>query len=274
MKITSIFDKTELANGVKMPWLGYGTYKAQGNGLKEGLKYALNIGYRLIDTAEMYQNEEEIGKAIEESNVPREELFITSKVWNTNQGFDNTLKSFDSSLKKLQTDYLDLYLIHWPVSGKYLDTWKALEKIYKEGRVKAIGVSNFLIHHLQDVINNCEIIPMVNQVEFHPYLLQGELLEFCKENKIQLEAWSPLMRGRVNAIREIQDIAKKHNKTPAQVVLRWDLQHEVVTIPKSVHEERIKENSDIFDFELSKEEMRIINGLDRNERFGAHPDDF
>lgn len=274
MKITSIFDKTELANGVKIPWLGYGTYKAQGSGLIEGLKYALNIGYRLIDTAEMYQNEEEIGKAIEESNVPREELFITSKVWNTNQGYDSTLQSFEKSLKKLQTDYLDLYLIHWPVSGKYLDTWKALEKIYKEGRVKAIGVSNFLIHHLQDVINNCEIIPMINQVEFHPYLLQKDLMEFCKKNNIQLEAWSPLMRGRVNAIREIQDIAKKYNKTPAQVVLRWDLQHEVVTIPKSVHEERIKENSEIFDFELSKEEMRIIDDLDRNERFGAHPDDF
>jgi diketogulonate reductase-like aldo/keto reductase len=274
MRITSIYDKTELANKVKIPWLGYGTYKAHGDELIEGVKYALSIGYRLIDTAEMYENEEEIGKAIRQSKIPRDEIFITSKVWNTNQGFESTLKSFENSLKRLGIDYLDLYLIHWPVSGKYVESWKAFEKLYKEGRVRAIGVSNFLIHHLQDIINNCEITPMVNQVEFHPYLLQRDLLDFCQRNKIQLEAWSPLMRGRVLNIPQIVDIANKYKKTPAQIVLRWDLQHGVVTIPKSVHKERIKENAEIFDFELTEEEMKIIDNLDQNKRFGANPDDF
>jgi len=274
MRITNIYDKAELANKVKIPWLGYGTYKAHGDELIEGVKYALSIGYRLIDTAEMYENEEEIGKAIRQSKIPRDEIFITSKVWNTNQGFESTLNSFENSLKRLGTDYLDLYLIHWPVSGKYIETWKALEKLYKEGRVRAIGVSNFLIHHLQDIINNCEITPMVNQVEFHPYLLQRDLLDYCQRNKIQLEAWSPLMRGRVLNISQIVDIANKYKKTPAQIVLRWDLQHGVVTIPKSVHKERIKENADIFDFELTEEEMKIIDNLDQNKRFGANPDDF
>ncbi|MDN5346137.1 MAG: methylglyoxal/glyoxal reductase [Petrotoga sp.] len=274
MRITSIYDKAELANKVKIPWLGYGTYKAHGDELIEGVKYALSIGYRLIDTAEMYENEEEIGKAIRQSKIPRDEIFITSKVWNTNQGFESTLNSFENSLKRLGTDYLDLYLIHWPVSGKYIETWKALEKLYKEGRVRAIGVSNFLIHHLQDIINNCEITPMVNQVEFHPYLLQRDLLDYCQRNKIQLEAWSPLMRGRVLNIPQLVDISNKYKKTPAQIVLRWDLQHGVVTIPKSVHKERIKENADIFDFELTEEEMRIIDNLDQSKRFGANPDDF
>ncbi|PNR88477.1 glyoxal reductase [Petrotoga sp. 9T1HF07.CasAA.8.2] len=274
MRITSIYDNTELANKVKIPWLGYGTYKAHGDELIEGVKYSLSIGYRLIDTAEMYENEEEIGKAIRQSKIPRDEIFITSKVWNTNQGFESTLNSFENSLKRLGTDYLDLYLIHWPVSGRYIETWKALEKLYKEGRVRAIGVSNFLIHHLQDIINNCEITPMVNQVEFHPYLLQRDLLDFCQRNKIQLEAWSPLMRGRVQNILQIVDIANKYKKTPAQIVLRWDLQHGVVTIPKSVHKERIKENADIFDFELTEEEMKIIDNLDQSKRFGANPDDF
>ncbi|MGY4686997.1 aldo/keto reductase [Petrotoga sp. DB-2] len=274
MRITNIYDKAELANKVKIPWLGYGTYKAHGDELIEGVKYALSLGYRLIDTAEMYENEEEIGKAIRQSKIPRDEIFITSKVWNTNQGFESTLNSFENSLKRLGTDYLDLYLIHWPVSGKYIETWKALEKLYKEGRVRAIGVSNFLIHHLQDIINNCEITPMVNQVEFHPYLLQRDLLDYCQRNKIQLEAWSPLMRGRVLNISQIVDIANKYKKTPAQIVLRWDLQHGVVTIPKSVHKERIKENADIFDFELTEEEMKIIDNLDQSKRFGANPDDF
>jgi len=195
-------------------------------------------------------------------------------VWNTNQGYESTLKSFQKSLKRLDIEYLDLYLIHWPVSGKYIETWKALEKLYKDGKVRAIGVSNFLINHLKDVMDKCEIVPMVNQIEFHPHLIQWDLLNFCKSNKIQVEAWSPLMRGKVNEIPEIVNIAKKYNKTPAQIVLRWDLQHEVITIPKSVRKERIKENSDIFDFELSVSDMKIIDSLDQNKRYGADPNDF
>ena len=274
MKISSIYDTTELSNKIRMPWFGYGTYKSSGKELIEGVKFALSLGYRLIDTAEMYGNEEEIGKAIKESGIPRKEIFITSKVWNTNQGYETTLKSFNNSLKRLDVDYLDLYLIHWPVSGKYIETWKALEKLYRDGKVRAIGVSNFLIHHLQNIMDKCEIVPMVNQIEFHPHLVQKDLLNFCKINKIQVEAWSPLMRGRINDIPEIVNIAKKYNKTPAQIVLRWDLQHEVVTIPKSVHKERIKENANIFDFELSDSDMKIIDSLDQNKRYGADPNDF
>ncbi|MED4870420.1 aldo/keto reductase, partial [Geobacillus stearothermophilus] len=190
------------------------------------------------------------------------------------QGYETTLKAFDASLKKLGFDYVDLYLVHWPVKGKYKETYKALEKLYKDGYVRAIGVSNFQIHHLQDVLADCEIKPMVNQVEYHPRLTQKELLTFCRENGIQLEAWSPLMRGEILTEPTIVEIGKKYGKTPAQVVLRWDLQHSVVTIPKSVTPARIKENADIFDFSLTDEEMKQIDALNLNKRVGPDPDNF
>jgi len=262
---------TILNNGVKMPWLGFGTYKAEnGNIVIQSVKEALRIGYRHIDTASYYGNEEGVGTAIKESGIPREEIFLVSKVWNSDQGYEKTLRSFENSIKKLGTDYLDLYLVHWPQSLTK-ETWKALEKLYKEGRVKATGISNFLVDHLKWLLEDVEIMPMVNQVEFHPQLIQKELMEFCSKNNIQLEAWSPLMRGKVFEIELLQDLAKKYEKTISEIVLRWDLQMGVVTIPKSVTPLRIKENADIFDFEISKEDMDRIQQLDKGLRAGSDP---
>lgn len=268
-------DSTVLHNGVKMPWLGLGVYKAQeGNEVINAVKTAIKHGYRSIDTAALYQNEEGVGQAIRECGIPREELFITTKVWNSDQGYENTLKAFDTSIQKLGLEYIDLYLIHWPVAGKYKESWKALEKLYKDGRVRAIGVSNFQIHHLEDLMSEAEIKPMVNQVEYHPSLTQKELQSFCKQEGIQLEAWSPLKKGQLQEDPTIVEIANKYQKTPAQIIIRWDLQNEVVTIPKSVKEHRIIENADVFDFELSPEDMNKIDGLNKNERTGADPDNF
>lgn len=262
---------TVLSNGVKMPWLGFGTYKVEdGNTVISSVKEALKIGYSHIDTASYYGNEEGVGTAIKENGVPREDIFLVSKVWNSDQGYDKTLKSFQDSIKKLGTDYLDLFLIHWP-QPLSKETWKALEKLYKEGSVKAIGVSNFFVDHLKWLLEDAEIKPMVNQVEFHPRLIQKDLIEFCRKNSIQLEAWSPLMRGKVFQIELLQDLAKKYDKTISQIVLRWDLQMGVVTIPKSVTPSRIKENADIFDFEISKEDMDRIQQLDKGLRGGSNP---
>ena len=275
MELLDINSKVTLQNGVKMPALGLGVYKAKdGQEVIDAIHYAFNAGYRHIDTASFYNNEEEVGEAIRKSSVSREEIFITTKVWNDDHGFDNTLKAFEASRKKLQLDYIDLYLIHWPVPGKYLETWKGLEKLYKEGKVKAIGVCNCMEHHLQDIMETSEIKPMLLQNEFHPRLIQQELLDFCKENKIQYEGWSPLMRGQILNNETLQRLADKHLKSIAQITLRWNLQKGVVAIPKSVHKHRIEENADIFDFSLSEEEMNLIDSLDREERTGAHPDHF
>lgn len=268
-----ISSKVKLNNGVEMPWLGLGVFRSEdGPEVENAVKTALDNGYRSIDTAAIYQNERGVGNAIRESVVPREEIFLTSKVWNSEQGYKTTLGAFDESMEKLQTSYLDLYLIHWPKGRKSVETWKALEELYEKGRIRAIGVSNFLVHHLEDFLPECKITPAVNQVEFHPELIQPELLEYCKKKGIQQEAWSPIMRGRVNNIPLLKELAKKYNKTPVQVVLRWDIQLGVVTIPKSVNPERIVSNVDIFDFELNPDDMEQINQLDKNKRIGFHPD--
>lgn len=266
-----------LHNGVKMPWFGLGVYKMkEENEAVQAIKTAIEYGYRSVDTAAIYQNETLVGKAIRESGVAREELFITSKVWNSEQGYETTLAAFEETMAKLGLEYLDLYLIHWPVpaQGKYKETWKALEKLYKDGRVRAIGVSNFQVHHLKDLMADCEVVPMVNQVEYHPKLTQLELHAFCKVNKIQVEAWSPLMQGKLLDEPTLVEIGKKYNKSVAQIVLRWDIQNEVVTIPKSVTPHRIKENADIFDFELSQDDMEKISGLNEDVRVGPNPDEF
>lgn len=266
---------TTLANGVKMPWLGLGVYKVEdGQEVVDSVKYAIKAGYKSIDTAKIYENEEGVGQAIKESGVSREELFVTSKVWNADQGYDTTLQAFETSLNKLGLEYLDLYLIHWPVEGKYKDTWKALEKLYKDGKIRAIGVSNFQVHHLEDLIADAEVKPMVNQVEFHPLLTQREVREYCKKQGIQVEAWSPLAQGELLDNEVLTQIAEKHGKSTAQVILRWDLQNEVVTIPKSTKEHRIIQNADVFDFELNAEEVEKINALNQNHRVGPDPDNF
>jgi diketogulonate reductase-like aldo/keto reductase len=269
-----VSDFTTLNNGVKMPWLGLGVYKAKdGEEVEQAIHYALKAGYRLIDTAAFYQNEAGVGRAIAKADVAREDLFVTTKVWNSDQGYESTLQAFETSRKKLGLEYVDLYLIHWPVKGKYKETWKALQKLYKEGFVRAIGVSNFQVHHLEDILQDSDVVPAVNQVEYHPLLTQKEVHNFCKANNIQLEAWSPLMRGNLDndVLKELSD---KYGKTPAQIVIRWDLQNGVVTIPKSVRESRIIENANVFDFELNAEDMAKIDALNKNHRFGPDPDNF
>ncbi|WP_373893506.1 aldo/keto reductase [Virgibacillus natechei] len=273
--INKLQDTITLENGVKMPGFGLGVYKVEdGNVVINSVKAAIKHGYRSIDTAAFYDNETGVGQAIKECGVPREELFITSKVWNDDQGYEQTLQAFERSLEKLDLEYLDLYLIHWPVKGLYKETWKAMEKLYEDGKVRAIGVSNFHVQHLEDLLADCKVKPVINQVEYHPHLTQTELHEFCRKENIQLEAWSPLKRGRMFDEPTIVEIAEKYGKSPAQVILRWDLQNHVVTIPKSVTEHRIIENADVFDFSLTDEEVERISGLNKNERTGTNPDSF
>ena len=274
-KITDLKGGFTLHNGVIMPYFGLGVYLArEGSEVINAVKWALKAGYRHIDTAAVYGNEEGVGKGIRESGIPREDIFLVSKVWNSDQGYDSTLRAFDSTLKKLDTDYLDLYLIHWPTRGKYRDTWRALETLYREKRVRAIGVSNFLKHHLEDLLGEASVVPMVNQMEFHPYLVQQDLLDYCREKQIQYEAWSPLMQGNVFEVELLKEMAEKYGKTVAQIVLRWDLQKGVVTIPKSSKKHRIIENAEVFDFSLSEEDMSTIDQLDQEKRFGPDPDTF
>ncbi|MUG47219.1 aldo/keto reductase [Paenibacillus woosongensis] len=264
-----------LSNGKQMPWLGLGVYKmSEGQEVIASIEAAIRNGYRSIDTASLYQNEEGVGQAIKASGISREELFITTKVWNSDQGYDSTLKAFDTSMSKLGLDYLDLYLIHWPVKGKYKETWKALEQLHKDGRVHSIGVSNFQIHHLEDLLADAEVRPVVNQVELHPLLSQLELREYCKSQGIQIEAWSPLAQGKLLDNEVLKAIGAKYGKSTAQVIIRWDLQHGIVTIPKSSNPERIVENAIVFDFELTAEEMKQIDSLNQDQRVGPDPDNF
>lgn len=276
---THLQAKTTLHNGVEMPWFGIGVFKVEeGAELVNAVKTALVHGYRGVDTAAIYGNEEGVGEGIrqglQEAGLKREDIFVTSKVWNADLGYEETLKAFDTSLEKLGLDYLDLYLIHWPVEGKYIDAWRALETLYRDGRIKAIGVSNFQIHHLKHLMKETEIKPMINQVEYHPRLTQKELLAFCTEQGIQLEAWSPLMQGQMLDHPVLQEIAEKYGKSAAQVILRWDLQNGVITIPKSTKKHRIEENANVFDFELSADDMKRIDDLNENLRVGPDPDNF
>lgn len=271
----SIQDCAALHNGVKLPWLGFGVFRIpQDEDGVQMLQWAFEAGYRSVDTAMIYYNEETVGQAVNRSSIPRRELFITTKVWNRDQGYESTLAAFDASLQRLQLEYLDLYLIHWPEKGRFQDTWRALEKLYRDGQVRAIGVCNFMVHHLEDLLQTAEIVPMVNQVEFHPRLQIPALYAYCNEKKIQLEAWAPLMKGQVMDIPELQQIGRKYGKAPTQVALNWMIARNVVTIPKSSKRERIFANADIFDFELTADELALIDGLDQNLRIGEDPDDY
>jgi methylglyoxal/glyoxal reductase len=270
---------TTLNNGVKMPWFGIGVFKVEeGPELVNAVKFAIKHGYRSIDTAAIYGNEEGVGQAIreglQETGVTRDELFVTSKVWNADLGYESTIAAYETSLKKLGLDYLDLYLIHWPVEGKFKEAWRALETLYKEGKVKAIGVSNFQVHHLEELLKDAQVKPIINQVEYHPRLTQKEVKAFCLKHGIQMEAWSPLMQGQLLDDPLLQKMANKYNKSIAQVILRWDLQNGVVTIPKSTKEHRIVENADIFNFEISPEDIEQIDKMNQNHRVGPDPDHF
>ncbi|MDM5227542.1 aldo/keto reductase [Cytobacillus sp. NJ13] len=275
MNNLSLSSTAALANGVKMPRIGLGVFKVEKEEeLITAVKAAIETGYRSIDTASIYGNEEWVGEAIRQSGFNREELFITSKVWNSDQGYEAALKAFNTSLEKMGLEYLDLYLIHWPVEGKYTETWRALEDLYKEGKIKAIGVSNFQISHLENLLKTAEIKPMINQIELHPKLAQTELRDFAAKHDMHIEAWAPLMQGGLFENEVLTEMAEKHGKSIAQIVLKWHLQNGIIVIPKSTKPHRIKENADLFDFELSHQDMELIDSLNEHLRVGPDPDNF
>lgn len=264
-----------LNNGIAMPQLGLGVYKmTNAEETVKAIQTALQYGYRAIDTASIYENEVETGEAIRLSGIPREELFITSKVWNAEQGYDETLRAFEQSLKRIGVDYLDLYLTHWPVADKYVDTYRAIERLYEEKLIRATGVSNHHIHHLERVFELANVKPMVNQIELHPKLTQEPLRRFCNDQDITVTSWSPLARGQLLDDPVLTQIGLSYGKTPAQVIIRWHLQHGLVVIPKSVTPERIRLNIDVGDFQLTKADMMKIDALNRDERTGTNPDTY
>ncbi|MCI8373384.1 MAG: aldo/keto reductase [Lachnospiraceae bacterium] len=276
----SVCDYYVLKNGVNLPCIGFGTWKIQEEEAKEQVLKALRAGYRHIDTAAFYGNEKGIGEALRQTELKREEIFITSKVWNDDQGYEECKEAFQKSLERLGIEYLDMYLIHWPIAYAHREnwsdyvkaTWKAMEELYEEGRIRAIGVCNFMPHHLEPLMENCSIEPMVNQIEFHPGLLQEETVAYCKSHDIQIEAWAPLARQAILEVEELKDIAHQYGRTIAQITLRWELQKGIVPLPKSSNYERMIENRKIFDFELTQEDMERIDQIKDCEGSGQHPD--
>ncbi len=251
-----------LSNGVKIPSIGFGTYKSgDDEETAKIIKNALNLGYKMIDTASFYNNEVGIGNGIKESGIDRKDIFIVTKLWNDDHGYDNTIEAFNKSLNNLQVDYIDLYLIHWP-NKLNAETWRAFEHLYETGKVKAIGVCNFKVEHLEELKKTAKIMPMVNQVEIHPFSTKNNIINYCKDNNIKVVAWSPISRGRVLSNELMIDLSQKYKKSIVQIVLRWHMQKGVIPIPKSSNENRIKENMDIFDFEISSEDMKAIDSLD------------
>lgn len=265
---------TTFHNGLKMPLLGLGVYDMYNAEAEKAVEDALEIGYRLIDTASLYRNEKEIGNAIRKSAVPREEIFVTTKLGNADQGFENTLKAFDTSLKLLNIDYIDCYLVHWPIRGKRKESWLALEKLFAEKRVRSIGVANYLLPFLEELKSYATEIPVLNQVEFSPYLYLKELAEYCQQQKIQLQSYTPLVRGRKFGDPRIQKIAQSHIKSPAQIILRWNIQHGISAIPKSSNRARLEENFDIFDFQLTTDDMHEMDSWNENYRVVDNPMDY
>jgi len=263
-----------LNNGVEIPRLGLGVFKsAPGPETENAVLYALEAGYRHIDTAQIYRNEKDVGEAIRKSEIPRDDIFVTTKIWNNNQGYDKTLRTFDESLGVMGFEYIDLLLIHWPLVELRKETWKALEELYKNKKCRAIGVSNYTIRHLKEMSDYAEFMPAVNQVEFHPYLFQKDLLEYCIQKNILIEAYTPLTRGEKLHDDKLLSIARRYKKTPAQILIRWCLQHNLVTLPKSVHRERIIENADVFDFSISDTDMKTVDSFHENFRVAWDPTD-
>lgn len=272
--MTPLNKKISLSNSVSIEQLGFGTFKiVDQQEANNAILTALNDGYRSFDTAQLYNNEKILGEAFANSGVARQDLFLTTKVSNLNQGYELTLKSVEQSLKDLQTDYLDLFLVHWPLKNYFFDTWKALEKIYETKMARAIGVCNFHQSHFELLKTKANIKPMINQIEIHPYLVQKELIEYLNKEQIAIEAWSPLARGRVVDEPLLINIGKKYQKSASQVTLRWHVQKDLIVIPKSVNPKRIAENRQIFDFELTADEMLQIDSLNENFRTGPNPDD-
>lgn len=270
MEYSSLTDSFTMNNGKTIPCIGYGTYKTSDEEVYGAVLSAVKAGYRHIDTAAYYKNEEEIGRAIRECGVPREELFVTSKVWNTDRGYENTKRAFAESMERLGLKYLDLYLIHWPANKKQFgeeakkinaETWRALEELYAEGKVRAIGLSNFLPHHIEELMETAKVKPMVDQIEFHPGWAQTEISEYCQKNDIVVEAWSPLGRRDALDNEALGEIGRKYGKKTAQVCIRWILQHGILPLPKTVNPGRMTQNADVFDFELTAEEMKTIDEL-------------
>lgn len=276
--INSLNDRITLNNGIKMPGLGLGVYQIPDEDTSKIVAEGIKAGYRLIDTAQIYGNETGTGKGIKEglaeTDLNREDLFVTSKVWNDHLTYDQTIAEFNNSLDKLGLDYLDLYLIHWPGDNSFKDSYQALEDLYKVGKIKAIGVSNFEIHHLKELAEFADITPVLNQVESHPRMSQNKLREYAAKNDIKIQAWSPLMQGKILKDETLQKIADKHNKSVAQVILRWDIQRDVMLVVKSVRPERMASNADVFDFSLDEEDMKAINNLNQDLRVGPDPDEF
>ena len=270
--------KVKLNNGVEIPEFGLGVFKVSDDEAGENVKNAIINGYRLIDTAQIYGNEEGTGRGIkaglEAAGLKREDIFITSKVWNNHISYDETIAAFYESLNKLGLDYLDLYLIHWPGNHAFEESWKALEFLYKEGKIRAIGVSNFNKSHLEELFSFSSVTPVLNQIEYHPKLTQGDLIDFCKKHDILVQAWSPLMQGQILTNETILKIAEIHNRNAAQIVLRWGLQNNILLVSRSVKTERIISNAELDDFSLTKEEMDIISNLNENLRVGPNPDTF
>lgn len=262
---------TKLSNGIQMPLLGLGVYDMYNNEAEKAVKDALEIGYRLIDTASLYNNEKEIGNAVIESRIPRHEIFITTKVGNADHGYDATIRALEKSLEELSMDYVDLYLIHWPVKEGRKQTWLALEKLYNEQRVRAIGVANYLVPFLNEMETYATITPMVNQVEFTPWLFQQDLLDYCKRKNIQLQSYSPITRGKKFQDPRLLELCKKYDKTPAQVILRWNIEQGISTIPKTSKKERLQENFDAIQFSLSKEDVEFMNNFDEGFRICEDP---
>lgn len=279
--VNRLSDTYTLHNGVTIPCVGFGTWQLEdGEPVYRAVRDAIDAGYRHIDSAAIYENEQGVGRAVRDCGVGRGELFVTTKLWNDSHGYDKTMRAFEQSMKRLGLDYVDLYLIHWPVPAGHKNdyralnksSWKAFEELYRAGRIKAIGVSNFLVHHLQELLEDCEIKPMVNQVELHPEFTQEELALFCKNNSILIEAWSPLMQGRIFKIELLRELAQQYGKSVSQVALRWFVQKGYVPLPKASGREHIVQNGDLFGFSLSDEDMAKIDGLGTSGRIGSDPD--